>query len=196
VGRKTIELQEELERKNRILEQLALTDALTGIPNRRAIEELAARELHGAARRGYSVWVVIADLDHFKSINDTHGHDAGDEVLKTAVSVFKSCFRRSDCVGRLGGEEFVLLLSHADAQQALAAVERVRERLASHPFQWKEQRLQVTASFGIAGGSVTGAGDYPALLARADAALYSAKRNGRNRVEMDAQHAVPGGVAV
>jgi two-component system chemotaxis response regulator CheY len=187
VGRKTVELQEELARKNRFLERLALTDPLTGIPNRRALEELAAREFAAAARHGYAAWVVIADIDRFKSINDTYGHDAGDEVLKTTARVLKTSFRQSDCVGRLGGEEFVLLLTHADAEQARLAVERVREELAIHPFQWKGQALTVTASFGLAGGCPAGAGDFTSMLARADAALYSAKKNGRNRVELDAQ---------
>ncbi len=108
VGRRIVELHRQLEAKNRLLEELALTDPLTGLPNRRAIEEWATRQLSGAARYGFSFLVVLADLDHFKAVNDTHGHDAGDTVLKKFAEILKTNSRQSDICGRIGGEEFLL----------------------------------------------------------------------------------------
>jgi PleD family two-component response regulator len=107
VGHRIVELHRQLEAKNRLLEELALTDPLTGLPNRRAIEEWATRQLSGAARYGFSFLVVLADLDHFKAVNDTHGHDAGDAVLKKFAEILKTNSRRSDICGRIGGEEFL-----------------------------------------------------------------------------------------
>jgi two-component system chemotaxis response regulator CheY len=184
VGARTVALCQQIEAKNKQLEELALTDALTGLPNRRAIENWAASQLSSAARHGYSFWVVLADLDHFKKVNDTLGHDAGDEVLKKFSRILKSSLRRGDLCGRLGGEEFLVVLTHTNKENALAVIERIRTELANTPFTFGGCTFAVTASFGLAGfeGSQKPS-TLSKLRAMADAALYSAKRGGRNRIE-------------
>src|SRR3974390_2974832 len=104
VGRRIIDLNRELAAKSKLLEEAARTDPLTGLPNRRAIEEWSARQLRGAIRHGFSYWVVLGDIDNFKRINDTFGHDAGDLVLKAFADVLKKSTRASDICGRLGGD--------------------------------------------------------------------------------------------
>ena len=106
VGRRIAELHREIQAKNRSLEEMALTDALTGLPNHRAVDVWASREMSAAARHDFSFWVVMADLDSFKKVNDTYGHDAGDTVLKTFAEILKTHTRQSDICARLGGEEF------------------------------------------------------------------------------------------
>ncbi len=184
VGRRIIALQREIEAKNLLLKELALTDALTGLPNRRAIEDWATRQLSGAARYGFPFWVALADLDHFKTVNDTHGHDAGDTVLKAFSEILKRNSRRSDICGRIGGEEFLFVLTHATEEGAKGVIERVRAELGATKFNFDGNSLTVTASFGLAGFVGTQAPDFNRLVAQADAALYSAKRQGRNRVEL------------
>lgn len=184
VGRRIIELHREIEAKNRLLGKMARTDPLTGLPNRRAIEEWASRQLSGAIRHGYEFWVVMADLDHFKVVNDTFGHDAGDTVLKKFAEILKANTRQSDIAGRVGGEEFLLVLTHADRQGVQTAVERIREQFEAQRFTFGSQELAVTASFGVAGYSSRQVQDFDRLVAQADVALYSAKRQGRNRVEV------------
>lgn len=185
VGVRTIELHRQLETKSSLLEKLALTDALTGLPNRRAIENWATGQLSGAARHEFSYWVVLIDLDHFKQVNDTFGHDAGDEVLKKFSNILKANTRRSDLCGRLGGEEFLIVLTHAPRKDALTVIERIRRELETTPFTFGGCTVNVTASFGLAGfeghekPSV-----FSKLQALADAALYAAKRGGRNRAEL------------
>ncbi len=114
VGRRMVELHQEIEAKNRQLQKLALTDELTGLPNRRAMEDWASKQLSAATRYEFSIWAVIADLDQFKSINDTYGHAAGDTVLKKFAEVLISSTRHCDASGRIGGEEFLLVVTHAD----------------------------------------------------------------------------------
>jgi two-component system chemotaxis response regulator CheY len=184
VGLRIIQLHRQIETKNRLLEQLAITDALTNLPNRRAIEEWAARQLSGAARYGFPFWVVIADLDHFKSVNDTHGHDAGDTVLKKFAEILKANSRKSDICGRIGGEEFLFALTHTDTENAKVVCDRIRAELQETQFNFDGAGLTVTASFGLAGFQGTHAPDLNRLISLADAALYSAKRLGRNRVEL------------
>src|SRR6185295_4369336 len=126
-----IDLHRQLEEKTRLLEHFALTDPLTGLPNRRAIEAWAAHELPAAARHGFAFWVVAIDLDHFKQVNDTHGHDAGDTVLKTFGEILRSNTRSSDISGRTGGEEFLHVLTRADSAHIPMVVERTRAKLAA-----------------------------------------------------------------
>jgi diguanylate cyclase (GGDEF)-like protein len=190
VGLRIIGLQREIEAKNLLLKELALTDALTSLPNRRAIEDWATRQLSGAARYGFSFWVALADLDHFKNVNDTHGHDAGDTVLRSFSEILKTNSRRSDICGRIGGEEFLLILTHANEENAVGVIERVRVELQATKFNFDGDALTVTASFGIAGFQGTQAPDFNRLVAQADVALYSAKRRGRNRVELAETQAV------
>jgi diguanylate cyclase (GGDEF)-like protein len=182
VGLRIIDLQREIEGKNILLKELALTDALTSLPNRRAIEDWATRQLSGAARYGFSFWVTLADLDHFKNVNDTHGHDAGDTVLKAFSGILKSHSRQSDICGRIGGEEFLLALTHTTEDDAKRVIDRVRVELEATQFDFGGKIFKVTASFGLAGFVGTSAPDFNRLVAQADAALYSAKRQGRNRL--------------
>jgi diguanylate cyclase (GGDEF)-like protein len=184
VGRRIIELQQEIEAKNILLKELALTDALTCLPNRRAIEDWATRQLSGAARYGFSFWVALADLDHFKTVNDTYGHDAGDTVLKAFSEILRTNSRQSDICGRIGGEEFLLVLTHATEDNAKVVIDRVRKQLEATKFNFDGNILTVTASFGLAGFVGTQVPDFNRLVAQADSALYSAKRQGRNRVEL------------
>jgi len=187
VGLRIVELQRRIESKNVVLEELALSDSLTGLPNRRAIENWASSQLSGALRHGYSFWVVLADLDHFKQVNDTFGHEAGDNVLKKFSEILKSCMRGSDLCARLGGEEFLLILTHSNKDSALAVTERIRTKLADTPFNFGPSTVTVTASFGLAGFEGTQEpSTFSKLQELADAALYSAKRAGRNRVEITA----------
>jgi len=189
VGRRIADLHREVQDKNRQLEELALTDSLTGLPNRRAIDFWASRELSAAVRHDFPIWVIMADLDHFKSINDVHGHDAGDIVLKGFAEILKSNTRKSDICGRLGGEEFLVVITHAEKNNAAIAIERIRKELAARKFTVAGSTFGATASFGIAGIHGT-ACDFSDLVTRADAALYVAKRQGRNRIEFELEKAL------
>ena len=186
VGQRLIDLHRQIEAKNRLLEELALTDPLTGLPNRRAIEDWSARQLSGAARHGFPMWVVLMDLDHFKNVNDTHGHEAGDTVLKKFSEVLRANTRLSDISGRIGGEEFLLVLTHADEKNVTVVVDRIRKQLAEERFEWNGTAIKVTASFGAAGFSGRKAPEFNQLVKQADAALYRAKDLGRNRIEFEA----------
>jgi two-component system, cell cycle response regulator len=186
VGLRLIDLYRQLEEKNRLLEHFALTDPLTGLPNRRAIEAWAAHELPAAVRHGFAFWVVAIDLDHFKHVNDVHGHEAGDVVLKAFGEILRGNTRSSDISGRIGGEEFLHVITHADETSLPAIVERTRAKLAASSFTFGESSVMVTASFGVTGfrGGERAPG-FPELVKRADRALYKAKQGGRNRAEYD-----------
>jgi len=186
-GIRLVELHRRLEAKNVLLEELALTDALTGLPNRRAIEDWGSRQLSTAATYGFSFWVVLADLDHFKQVNDTFGHEAGDAVLKRFSKILNTQLRRDDLCGRIGGEEFLIVLTHTTRENALAVIERIRTELQTAPVSFHGSTVAVTASFGLAGfeKNQVPAG-FKELQTLADAALYSAKRGGRDRVEIAA----------
>lgn len=175
VGRRIIALHREIEAKNRLLEQMALTDELTGLPNRRAIVQWAERQLKGAIRHGYPFWMVMMDLDGFKSINDTYGHDAGDKVLKKFAEFLKANTRQCDISGRLGGDEFLWIITHVDEHGVRAAVEHIRESLESQAFVFDGDNVQTTASFGVA-TLPSQVFNFDQLLVQADLALYSAKR--------------------
>lgn len=183
VGRRIIGLHREIEAKNRLLEQLALTDELTQLPNRRAIEQWATRQLSGAVRHNFPFWVVMADIDQFKLVNDSSGHEAGDIVLKKFAEILRANTRQSDLCGRLGGDEFVMIISHAVREGIEVMVQRVREQFEAQCFPFSNGRV-VTASFGIAGFDHGHVQHIERLMVQADAALYAAKRLGRNRVEL------------
>jgi diguanylate cyclase (GGDEF)-like protein len=186
VGRRIADLHHELHTKNHQLEEMALTDPLTSLPNRRAIDLWATLQLSAAARHNFPIWVVMADLDHFKSINDTHGHDAGDIVLKTFAEVLKSNTRSSNTCGRLGGEEFLAVITHVEEKENVAiAIERIRKQFESRTFTIAGHTFGATASFGIAGFQGAIPPNFSDLVSRADAALYSAKHKGRNRIEFE-----------
>jgi len=185
VGRRTIGLHREIEAKNKLLEEMAHTDSLTGLPNRRAIEEWAARQLRGAARHGFAMWVAEADLDNFKSINDSYGHDAGDRVLQKFGEVLRESTRASDISGRMGGDEFLLVMTHLDEKSTRLTVERLRKQFAEVRFSFDGDVVSATASFGIAGFQGKEPPDFTKLVRQADKALYSGKRAGRNQVTVE-----------
>src|SRR5215469_1100110 len=184
VGRRIVELHREIEAKNRFLQQLALTDELTGLPNRRAIEYWANRQLSGAKRHDFAFWVVLADLDEFKTINDVHGHEAGDVVLQTFAQILKANTRQCDMCGRIGGDEFLWVITYSNEQGVKLVVERLRHELATKKLCLRGQALTITVSFGVAGFRRGQQPDFQRLLAQADVALYSAKRLGRNRIAL------------
>jgi two-component system, cell cycle response regulator len=183
VGRRVAELHRQIKAKNLLLEELAQTDSLTGLPNRRAIEDWTKRALSGAQRHGFALWLVMADLDHFKRVNDTHGHEAGDVVLKRFAELLRANTRTSNMCGRIGGEEFVLSLSHVDRAGVEIAIERIRRQFEAEKFAFDGKVVTATASFGIAGFEGSNAPSLDQLLRSADAALYIAKGKGRNRLE-------------
>lgn len=185
VGMRLLDLHRQVEAKNRLLEELALTDSLTGLPNRRAVEAWGARQLSGAARHGFPLWVVLIDIDHFKSVNDTYGHEAGDTVLKRFAEIIKNNTRYSDISGRIGGEEFLQVLTHSEEEGVRTLVDRLRSQFMAERFDFGGATTMVTASFGIAGFRGKRASELSALVARADAALYRAKKLGRNRIEIE-----------
>ena len=167
--------------------EMAITDALTGLFNRRYMENHLGTLVEQAVARGKPLAVLALDIDHFKSINDTHGHDAGDDVLRDFAMRIKRSIRGIDLASRCGGEEFIIVMPETDMAVAASVAERLRRRIASEPFAISEgtRVIPVTLSIGIA--SLRGRDDTPAsLLKRADQALYRAKRDGRNRVVPDA----------
>jgi two-component system cell cycle response regulator len=184
VGRRIIELHRKLEDKSAELEEVASTDVLTGLPNRRAIEEWANRQLRGAKRHGFPIWVVLGDLDSFKEINDTFGHEAGDTVLRTFADTLRKLTRISDMCGRLGGDEFLIVISHVSATNIEVAINRFRELFGSLSFPFAGQSVSISATFGIAGSDSGNIQDFDALVRKADEMLYQAKRAGRNRVHI------------
>ena len=167
--------------RERDLLRLAMVDALTGVLNRRAMMERMQAELAFARRSGLACAVLLADLDHFKRINDEHGHAAGDEVLRHFAALARALLRREDVLGRYGGEEFALLLPGTTAEGAQALARRLREALAVHPASVDGAELHYTASLGIAQWHAGSAAGVEELLAEADRALYAAKRDGRDR---------------
>jgi diguanylate cyclase (GGDEF)-like protein len=155
-------------------------DGLTGLPNRRAFDEELAREVARAARSGAPLALVVLDVDRFKAVNDGHGHPAGDAVLREVAARAAAAIRQGDLAARLGGEEFALLLPGADLSGAAELAERVRAAVAGAPVPAAGQSIAVTVSLGCA---ALAPGEAPeALLGRADARLYEAKRTGRDRV--------------
>ena len=167
--------------------EMAITDALTGLFNRRYMEMHLASLVEQAAARGKPIAVMILDIDYFKSVNDTHGHDAGDDVLREFSMRIRKANRNIDLACRYGGEEFVIVMPETDMAVASMVAERIRRRIATEPFpiQQGAKNLEVTISIGIAAIGAPG-DNAAAILKRADTALYRAKRDGRNRVVQDA----------
>jgi len=169
---------------NERLAQLATTDPLTTLLNRRALTERLTREMERALRDDSSVALLLIDLDHFKRVNDTHGHLVGDAVLRDVAELLLAGARGSDFVGRFGGEEFLVVLPDTDDDGAAAFAERIRERVEAHRFPDREgdPSLRMTTSIGVATFPAALIESVEDLFARADAALYRAKADGRNRV--------------
>lgn len=180
-GRKRVEQQ---------LVDLAHTDPLTGVTNRRYFYELAAAEFVRAERYQRSLTLMMLDIDHFKQINDTYGHRAGDEVIRRVAAACQHQLRSTDLFARYGGEEFIALLEEGTAEDAALIAERIRQVIAAARFEVDRQAIQATISVGIAGMSA-GAPALDELISRADQALYRAKAGGRNRVSVWSAEALP-----
>jgi diguanylate cyclase (GGDEF)-like protein len=157
-------------------------DALTGVLNRRAIRDLLRKELARCRREKSTLGVILADVDHFKKINDRFGHGAGDSVLVAAMQRISSTLRSYDVVGRYGGEEFLIIAPSCDLEVAQKLAERIRTAIGEQPVDMGDQSANITLSLGVTLG--TAASDPEFLVALADTAMYQAKRNGRNRVEV------------
>ena len=164
----------------------SIVDPLTGLFNRRYMDETLSRELWRAARKATPLSCVMLDIDHFKKINDTFGHDAGDAVLYSLAQRLKDNVREGDLVCRFGGEELVLIMPECAKQDAFERAEKIRAALNASDVIHGDKRVgRISASFGVASFPQDGK-DAQALLEAADKAMYNAKNNGRNRVEMAA----------
>ncbi len=173
---------------NEMLKYIGLTDSLTGVYNRRYIDRRLVEEIARARRQAYRISCMYIDIDHFKQVNDTVGHQGGDEVLREVATRIKNELRMSDALGRFGGEEFVVLLIDADLESAVAVAQRIRNSIASQPFHLSTGgQLNLSVSIGVAtlddferDHAIEGVAHQ--LVAHADTALYKAKADGRNRV--------------
>ncbi|HMD37667.1 MAG TPA: diguanylate cyclase [Candidatus Acidoferrum sp.] len=182
VGCRTVQMSREIEAKNALLEKAARTDHLTGLPNRLAVEEFAGKQLSAAIRHKFNLWVIVADLDKFKLVNDTYGHFGGDETIKRFATILTANTRSADMCGRLGGDEFLIVMSHGNKKSIVQTIERLRADFAIDNCTVNGQAISATASFGVAGFDGTAATTLRELLTNADHALYDAKASGRNLV--------------
>lgn len=171
------------------LHMQATHDRLTGVWNRAAVMDCLERELERAARQGHCLGIVLADLDHFKRINDTYGHPAGDMVLREAVRRMRLALRPYDRIGRYGGEEFLIAAPGCTLSEAIALAERIRDSISAGPVDSHSGAIHMTASLGVAVGGDRAGEDAGTLIAAADEALYRAKKAGRNRVEFSSREA-------
>ena len=181
-ARRILELHEELIRVREELRERATHDSLTRLWNREAICGILQRELDRVKRADVPLGIIMADIDYFKRINDTYGHLAGDAVLREAAHCMSMVVRPYDGIGRYGGEEFLLVLPDCDEAGAVALAERVRESIEADAMVLAEGMVPITFSLGVATSKV--AQEPEALIGAADTALYRAKNNGRNRVEL------------
>jgi diguanylate cyclase (GGDEF)-like protein len=183
-GRRVAELEQRLRAAERAARNLSLTDPLTGVCNRRRLVEELPLEIERARRTAKPLAVVICDIDHFKRINDGHGHPAGDEVLRAFARLLAGSVRETDWVARYGGEEFVVVLPNADAEGAAGVAGKLRAAVEALAVAADGATIRLTASFGVAACRPGRDDEVPvdALIERADQALYRAKQNGRNRV--------------
>ena len=186
-GRRFLELEQSLRQANEKIRVLSITDPLTGCFNRGYMNECLVREVKRSRRYKRPLSVVLCDIDHFKNVNDTFGHQAGDQVLKNVVQSINEVIRSDvDWLARYGGEEFLLVLPETDAKNAVLLAERIRERICEKPTRINGAEISITASFGV--GSIdTGIQDNiicsEAMIATADKYLYVAKQEGKNRVK-------------
>jgi diguanylate cyclase (GGDEF)-like protein len=183
-GRRIIELQNELLEARDVFHEKSIHDSLTGLLNHDEILGVLEKELARSERDGLCVSVILADIDHFKLVNDTYGHLAGDAVLRVIARKLQSMARPYDAIGRFGGEEFLFVLPECCIECAVTFAERLRVRICSETIDTSEGIIPVTISLGVASSGKGGRRDEHSLVKAADAALYKAKENGRNRVEV------------
>jgi len=189
VGLRLIEFEKALREANEKLHTLAITDGLTGISNRSAIFERLRSEISRAVRGNSLFCLIMLDIDHFKKVNDTYGHGAGDKVLVEIVNRIKSELRPHDDIGRYGGEEFLVGISKADSKISRVIAERLRTCVCERPFQIEDRKIDVSISLGVVNFMPSRDRDIndllEAMIKAADIALYKAKEAGRNRVAYD-----------
>lgn len=173
----------ELQARQKDLQRLTRLDGLTGLYNRSTFVELTREELARAQRQGSATSILLLDLDLFKHVNDTWGHPAGDAVLKNVAAVANNSVRSTDLVGRLGGEEFIILLPNTTMDAARKLAEKLRANLQRTPTAWEQGLINSTVSVGVASTTAAENRDFDHLYTSADKALYTAKEKGRNRVE-------------
>ena len=185
VGRRLVELQGALIASREALLHQATHDALTGLPNRRSILEKLDQELARASRSGDGLAVGMCDIDHFKQVNDTHGHQTGDDVLRGFAGILRESLRPYDSAGRIGGEEFLVIAPMPAGSDSASVFDRLAARIAKSQIPTRSGVLSVTVSIGVACAMPGSTGDQ--MQDRADAALYRAKSAGRNRVAYDGE---------
>jgi len=176
-------MRQELLAANSQLEALSTTDYLTNLPNRRAFEHTLRDEMAKARRHAQMLSVAILDIDHFKQINDTYGHDGGDLILREVSKRLMASQRSGDVFGRIGGEEFGLILPHTNADEARVACERYREVLSQDPYEYEDRKIKLTVSVGAC--KFDNDISQLELIKRADVALYMAKNTGRDKVVIE-----------
>ena len=190
-GTRLVDLQAQLLSAREALREQATRDSLTHLWNRSSILEILTRELSRAHRESSPLGVVIVDLDHFKQVNDTHGHPAGDAVLREAARRMQGSIRQYDSLGRYGGEEFLILLPGCGEAESFAQAERLRRNLTQADIRVNDLALHITASFGVTAAVPGDPWTAEGLIRKADEALYVAKKSGRNRVEILAYSSEP-----
>src|SRR5271155_450328 len=183
VGKRILDLQEELVSARESMRHAATHDSLTGLMNRGEIVAMLERELERARREHHPLSVILGDIDHFKSVNDTLGHLFGDEALREVGRRLRSQLRIYDGVGRYGGEEFLLVLPNCDLPNAMLRADELREMISRAPVLCSGEERLITMSMGVAVSACEGKSEVEALLSQADAGLYAAKEKGRNRIE-------------
>ncbi len=178
VHKHTIGLEKAVAERTAELEKLAYTDSLTGVANRGAFLQASNEELSRSRRLSYDIGVMMLDLDHFKAINDTYGHDAGDEVLKQVSKAMSNCLRKEDTLGRIGGEEFAIITPGADKGGMHKLASRLQQSIALLNFPFLPEDKNITVSIGYT--KISNDENFKAALKRADVHLYTAKASGRN----------------
>ncbi len=176
VGRRVIEMHREIEAKTKALALDARTDPLTGLPNRRAVEEWSVKQISGAVRHGYPIWVVLADLDSYKPATDLFGHAAGDSMLQAFGEILKKNTRISDMCGHMGGDQFIIVISHVSRENMNLVINRLRDKIANYDFSFHDVAVPLFANFGLAGSEGGERLELRTMLQQADAALLEAKR--------------------
>lgn len=179
--------QQALQGANDELAKLSQTDGLTQLYNRAAWEGMLAKEFQRCQRTGYACSMVMLDIDHFKKINDTHGHPAGDEAIRRVSAALRTEKRATDVAGRYGGEEFCVILIDTTAENSVVFAERLRLAVERMTVEWEKHSFQFTISLGIA-QFTTDMPNHGAWLQRADEALYQSKQNGRNKTTVHGGH--------